>query len=491
MREGGPHLAALLRGRLDGDGPVYLQLTEALRQAIDRGEVPQGTVLPPERTLARELSVSRSTVVAAYDRLKVEGWLDSRQGSGTWVRPPREQERGGVDAVATGGLFLSREAARVHGPTPDDEVIDLAVAATRAAPAVGQTMLSLTEADLGPLLAHHGYIPHGLPALREQVAARYTATGLRTRADQIVVTNGSHQALSLISRQVLQSGDTVLVESPTVPGTLDVFRRFGATAIPVPVDEHGARVDLVEELVERTRASLLFVTPHFQSPTGVVMDAERRRDLAALADRTNLVVIEDLTLADTGLDGIDLPPPIAAYATTPSVHTIGSVSKVLWAGLRVGWIRSPESWTERMLSTKTVADLGSPILDQLIVARVLEDYDAVLAQRRAELAPRRDLLCDLLTDLLPTWDFVRPSGGLSVWAVMPEGNAVEFAEHARSYGVTVTPGPALSVDNGNRRAVRMVFARPEAVITEGMHRLAEAWAGYTDVDVLPAPRLLV
>lgn len=495
IREDGPHLASLLGEGLTGDGPLYLRLAEALRRAVDRGEIAQGTVLPPERTLARELSVSRSTVVAAYERLKVEGWLDSRQGSGTWVRRPREPVRKGVDAVATGELFLTAGAEAVAPttptPAPTDDVIDLSVAASRAVPAVGQVMTSLTEADVASLLAHHGYVPHGLAVLREQIAARYTAQGLPTRADQLVLTNGSHQALSLVARQVIEPGDTVLVESPTFPGALDVFRRFAAQSVPLPVDEHGARTDLLADLVERTRARLLFVAPHFHSPTGSVMTAERRSQAATLADRAALTVIEDLTLAETALDDIDLPPPIAAFTSTPSVHTIGSVSKILWAGLRVGWVRSPEAWTTRMLSTKTVADLGSPLLDQLVVSRIFENLDQVLADRRAELAPRRDLLCHLLGELLPDWDVQRPGGGLCVWATLPDGNAVEFADAARQHGVVVTPGPSLSVDDGNRRSLRLVFVRPEAAITEGVHRLAAAWDHYAQTDARPSPRLLV
>ena len=495
IREDGPHLASLLRGALGGDGPLYLQVAEALRRAVDRGEVPQGTVLPPERRLASELAVSRSTVVAAYDRLKVEGWLESRQGSGTWVRRPREPVREGVDAVATGELFLSRSAAGA-GPTAppepqDEDVVDLSVAASRAVPAVGHAMTSLTHRDLEPLLAHHGYVPHGLAVLREQVAERYTAQGLPTRPDQLVLTNGSHQAMSLVARQLVEPGDTVLVESPTFPGALDVFRRFAAQAVPIPVDGQGARTDLLEDLVERTRARLAFVSPHFHSPTGAVMSAERRQQVAALADRTGLAVIEDLTLADTALDDVELPPPVAAYASTPSVHTLGSVSKVLWAGLRVGWVRAPEAWTTRMLSTKTVADLGSPLLDQLVASHILQDYDQVLADRRATLAPRRDLLCDLLAQHLPSWEVQRPAGGLCVWTTLPDGNAVEFTEMARQHGVIVTPGPSLSVDDGNRRAVRLVFVRPEATITEGVHRLAAAWGRYAQTDARPSPRLLV
>jgi DNA-binding transcriptional MocR family regulator len=494
IREDGPHLAALLAGDLRGDGPLYLRLANGLRHAIDRGEVPQGTVLPPERTLARELAVSRSTVVSAYERLKVEGWLDSRQGSGTWVRRPREVVAEGVDAVATGELFLNRATATSPGtsiPMMTDDMVDLSVAACEASPAVSDAITSLTAEDLAPMLAHHGYLPHGLGSLRQQVADRYTDQGLPTHPDQIILTNGAHQALSLVARQVIEPGDTVLVESPTFPGALDVFRRFAAQSVPIPVDQDGARTDLVEGLLERTGARLVFVSPHFQNPTGTVMTRERRAELAELADRTGVTIIEDLVLADTALDDIDLPAPIAAYSRSPTVHTLGSVSKILWPGLRVGWVRTPEAWTTRMLSTKTVADLGSPVLDQLVVSRILGDLEQVLAQRRAELAPRRDLLCDLLAEHLPDWDVPRPAGGVCVWATLPDGNAVEFADMARQHGVNVTPGPSLSVDDGNRRALRMVFMRPEAALTDGVHRLAAAWRHYAQTDARPSPRLLV
>lgn len=499
-----------------GDGPLYLRLTGALRTAVDRGELAQGTVLPPERTLARALAVSRSTVVAAYDRLKVEGWLDSRQGSGTWVRRPRETERNGVDAVATGQLFLSGEQAaavpswgglgplfrsgvareRADDATPlrastSDDVLDLSVGAAPAVTQVAEVLRSLSPDDLDPVLGHHGYVPHGLPRLRELVARRMSRQGLPTTTEQVVMTNGAHQALSLIGRQIIEAGDTVLVESPTFPGALDVFRRFGAQPVPVPVDHAGLQVDLLADLVERTRPRAIYVTPHFHSPTGAVMPADRRQQIARLADESGITVIEDLTLAELAIDDVDLPPPIAHWSTTPTVHSIGSASKTVWAGLRVGWIRSPESWVTRMLSTKTVADLGSPLLSQLVAARLLEDLDHILVERRAEMRQRRDLLLALLDDHLPSWDVLRPAGGLCVWATLPQGNAVDFTDVARQYGVAVLPGPALSVDDGNRRALRIVFARPEATLTEGVHRLAAAWGRYVDTDTRPSPRLLV
>ena len=152
-----------------------------------------------------------------------------------------------------------------------------------------------------------------------------------------------------------------------------------------------------------------------QSPdpsTGAVMPADRRAEIARLADETGITVIEDLTLAELRIDDVELPAPIGRWATTPSVHSIGSASKVLWAGLRVGWVRAPEAWLTRMLSTKTVADLGSPLLDQLVASRLMDRFDDVLAERRAELRPRRDLLCDLLERHLPDWQVSRPGGGV-------------------------------------------------------------------------------
>jgi DNA-binding transcriptional MocR family regulator len=494
IRESGPHLAGLLAPSLEGDGPLYRQLSDGLKRAIDRGEVPLGTVLPPERALARSLSVSRATVVAAYDRLKAEGWLTSRQGSGTWVRTSSSDEHEGVDAVATARLFLSDDGLdQKSGPgeAVDDEAIDLSVAALTGSPTVNQILGSLTVEDVASLTSHHGYLPHGLRLLREAVTRRFEESGLPTTEDHIVITTGAHQAISLIARQTLQPGDSVLVESPTFPGALDVFRRFGARVVPLPVDEHGVRVDVLTDLMARTEVKLLYVTPTFHNPTGAVLPLERRERIGELALDSGTAVLEDLTMADVDLDGGPVPPPLAAVAPGAAVHTIGSTAKLYWAGLRVGWVRSPDDWAARMLATKTVADLGTPLISQLLAVRLLENRARVVAERRAELAPRRDLVCALLERDLPEWTWNRPRGGLSVWATLPRGNADEFAEVAARHGVAVVPGPSLSVDEGNRRSLRIVFARPEPVLAEGMRRLVSAWESYGPTTDRPSARLLV
>ena len=496
IRESGPHLAELLTPALTGDGPLYRLLADAMKRAIDRGEVPVGTVLPPERALARSLSVSRATVVSAYDRLKAEGWLSSRRGSGTWVSTPGEQrDRARVDAVATARLFLSEDGLEQRtGPGEshvDDDAIELSVAALTGSPAVNEILASLELDDIRTLTDHHGYLPQGLRALREAVAERFDSAGLTTGEDHVIVTTGAHQAISLVARQVLEPGASVLVESPTFPGALDVFRRFDARVVPLPVDEHGARVDTLAELITQTEPRLIYVAPTFHNPTGAVMPEDRRREIGRLAAESGAVVIEDHAMADVDLEGAPVPPPIAALTPDATVHTIGSTAKLYWAGLRVGWIRSPADWAVRMLATKTVADLGTPLVSQLLAVRLLAERDRIQAERRAELAPRRDLVCELLNHHLPSWEWTRPSGGLSVWTTMPYGNAEELTDVARRHGVSVVPGPALSVDDGNRRSLRIVFARPESMLVEGVRRLAAAWTAYTPARERSAARLLV
>ena len=486
----------MLSSELHGDGPLYRLLADALKRAIDRGEIPLGTVLPPERALAKSLAVSRATVVSAYDRLKIEGWLVSRQGSGTWVRIPDGHVTDGVDAVATAKLFLSDDGHEQRsGPGEisglSSDIIDLSVAAVAGTKTVREVLTSLTMEEIQPLTDHHGYLPQGLRALRETVAKLYDESGLPTTSDNLLITTGAHQAISLVARQTLQAGDTVLIESPTFPGALDVFRRFGARLVPWPLDEHGVRVDVLPDLLERTKPALLYLSPHFHNPTGAMLPRERRLRIGEMAAAAGCVVLEDYAMGDVNLDEEQVPPPIAALAPEATVHTVGSTSKLFWAGLRVGWIRSPEAWTVRMLATKTVADLGTPLISQMLALKLIRMREQVLAERREQLRPRRDLLCRLLREQLPDWTFTVPKGGLSVVATLPAGNADELAETALRHGVMVAAGPSLSVDEGNRRAVRIVFAPHEETITEGIRRLASAWATYAPTTDRSAARLLV
>lgn len=454
-----------------GRGPVYRQLAEALKAAVTAGDLLPGRRLPAERRLARELAVSRSTVLAAFDILKREGWLQSRQGSGTWLSRPDAAAPPAADQGAARSL-RANPFLRPGAPVP----IDLATAALPAHPLVGEVVEALGADDVRALLDGHGYVASGLTELRERVAATFSASGVPTAPEEVLVTTGTQQGLALAAALAIRPGDVALVENPTSPGVLDALRAAGADIRAVPVGPHGARLDTIEELMTRLSPRLVVVVPTFHNPTAAVMPAGARRRLAALAERLQILVAEDLSHADIAL-GEDPPPPLAHYAEA-HVLSLGSMSKLFWGGLRVGWVRAPSHLVARLSRRKATADLGTPLLSQLVAARLLARRDEVAAARRTQLLPRLDRLEALLARQLPAWRWTRPAGGLSAWVELPKGNATAFAQIAQRHGVSVVPGPLLSADESHQRHLRISFAPGLAAITEGVERLAAAWAAH-------------
>ena len=207
------------------------------------------------------------------------------------------------------------------------------------------------------------YYPMGLPTLRQAVASYYERAGLPTRPEQVLVTNGAQHAIALCAALYLQRGDSVLVEDPAYFGALDAFRVAGARVSPLPVDAGGVPPAVLRDSITATAARLIYLTPTFQNPTGAVMPKAARREVARIAVELGVPVIDDGTLADLVLDGAP-PPLIARFAPAAPVLTIGSLSKLMWPGLRIGWVRAPEPIVERLARLKSANDLGSPLLTQ-------------------------------------------------------------------------------------------------------------------------------
>lgn len=449
-----------------GRGPVYRQLADALKAAVTAGDLLPGRQLPAERRLARELAISRSTVLAAFEELKREGWLQSRQGSGTWLSRPDTAP----DAENASARSLRANAfLRPGGEVP----IDLATAALGAHPLVGEAISAL---DPGSLLDGHGYLPTGLTELRERVAAGFAALGAPTATEEVLVTTGTQQGLALVAALALRPGDIALVENPTSPGVLDALRAVDADVRALPIGPHGVRVDVLEEAMTRLTPRLVVVVPTFHTPTGAVMPAGARQRLAGIAERLQILVAEDLSHAEIAL--AEPPPPPLAHYAGGHVLSIGSMSKLFWGGLRVGWVRAPAHLVTRLSRIKATADLGTPLLSQLLSARLLEHREEVAAARRDMLLPRLDRLERLMRRELPAWAWRRPAGGLSLWVELPEGNATAFAQVAQRHGVIVVPGPLLSADEGHPRHLRLSFAAGIGAIAEGVERLAAAWSAY-------------
>jgi len=489
-------LALLIGGWADGADPLNEQLAAALARAIDLGVLPPGTRLPAERELARELALSRTTIVAAYDRLRLAGLARSRQGSGTRVaarRPGLTQAYlAPFDATDSDAVLMpiASTAPAVGLLTPlVDDAIELTIGALPAGSIVAEAMAAAVRDDLPALMLDSGYDPFGLPALRRQIADYLTRLGVGTDPEQILVTSGAQQALHLIGSQLGGPGTSVVMENPSYIGAIDAFRTTGNRLMPIPLDADGARVEVIGLLGTNAPIRLVYVIPTFQNPTGVVMPEPCRRDLARLAGELGFQIVEDLT-PDLTL-GVDSPPPIAAFDPGDRVITVGSLSKLAWGGLRVGWVRASRTVIDRLVAGKIVADHSSSLVTQAIGARVFERLDEVAARSRQAGAERRNVLMAALAERLPDWTWTEPRGGLSLWVRLPGADAVAFSRLAATLGVVVRPGPLASPDGGFRDHIRIAYGSEPDRLVDGVERLAAAWAAYTPASRSSRPSLAV
>ena len=489
-------LVDLLGPWADGADPLNEQLAAALARAIDLGLIPPGTRLPAERELARELALSRTTIVAAYDRLRLGGLVRSRQGSGTRVatrRPGLSQPYlAPLDSMDSDAVLMpfASSAPPIGLLTPlVDDAIELTIGALPAGSIVAEAMAVAVRDDLPRLLLDTGYDPFGLPALRERIAAHLGRMGVPTEPDQVLVTSGAQQALHLIGSQLGGPGSSIVMENPSYIGAIDAFRTTGNRLIPIPVDGDGGRVEVIGLLGSGAPIRLVYVIPTFQNPTGSVMPEARRRDLARLAGESGFHIVEDLT-PDLTL-GVDSPPPIASFDPGDRVITVGSLSKLAWGGLRIGWVRASRPTIDRLVAGKIVLDHSSSLVTQAIGARVFDRLDEVAARSREAGAERRAVLMAALAERLPDWTWTEPKGGLSLWVRQPGADAVAFSRLAATLGVVVRPGPLASPDGGFRDHIRIAYGSEPARLLDGVERLAAAWAAYTPASRSSRPSLAV
>ncbi|KMO99633.1 aminotransferase-like domain-containing protein [Streptomyces roseus] len=324
----------------------------------------------------------------------------------------------------------------------------------------------------------------GAPELREAVAARVTARGLRTGADDLVVTTGSQQALTLITSTLVEPGDTVLVENPTYLAALQCFALAGARVIPVPCDGEGMRPDELEEIAARERPKLLYSVPTFQNPTGRTLPGARRAAVAEIAARRGLWLVEDDPYGELRFEGAEVPWLAAHPGAEDRTALLGSFSKVMAPGLRLGWLRAPQALRRAAAVAKQAADLHTSTVDQLAAAHYLRtaDLDAHIATVRAAYRERRDALLAGLGAALPEgsrWN--RPEGGMFVWARLPEGHdAGALLPAALSRAVAFVPGAPFHTGTPDPRTLRLSFTtHTPAEIAEGLSRLAGAVADYS------------
>src|SRR6266540_3526064 len=431
--------------------PLSRQIQLHVEGLISRRLLAPGVKLPATRELARELGVNRTTVALAYDELVAGGWARAHVGQGTFVA---DQVPAGTEAPRpatprfdwTGFLSKSaqviaadarRRLAYSQVPRPVPGVISFAGGMPDASlfpTDAFRRVLNRVIRDEGRELLQY-YPARGYPPLREYLAGYLLRFGLEVRPEEILIVNGSQQGFDLVARTLLDSGDFVAIEQPSYPRAMRVFRAYGAQLLPVPMVAGGLHVDYLARLLERQSPKLVY--------------------------------------------GERPPAPLKSLDVSGLVIYIGTFSKILFPGLRLGWIVAPPELIERLEMAKDLADIHtSPILQAAVFhfcrQRLLDRHQARVLR---ESARRRNALVAALARRMPsgvTW--TESQGGFSLLVTLPEGmDSVTLLEQAITRGVAFTPGNAFFVDGGGEHTLRLSFsAIPVSQIDEGIKCLAEA-----------------
>ena len=480
---------------LDGRGPLHGQLVRSLKDAVLAGRLPAGMRFPPTRLLAQQLSLSRNTVLAAYEQLRAEGFMQARVGSGSFVvlpgapaQPPSEPpSRLPAQSAYAQRLRRYHDHANIPGRRLPGTVHSFQYG-------VPFTNPLLTSAWARALSHAAAYTPpnyptsQGLPALRTAVCDYLSLRrGVRAVPEDVVIVAGTQQAIALTARVLLDEGDEAAIEDPHYFAVRESLQIHGARLRPIPVDGEGLRTDLLPERPPR----LICTTPSHQFPTGALMSLPRRRALLDYARRHECWIFED------DYDGefrFDAQPHAALYGLDDARRTIyvGTFSKVLFPSLRMGYMVVPPGLREDFVSAKWADDFGSPGIEQAALAQFLADggFERHLRRTAKTLRQRRDALLAALRrlagDALEIQDS-RAGMHLLVWLrgrSPAEGDA--FLAHAQARGLGLYSVAPCYIDPPQRAGLLFGYGALSVAEIEEAARLFAACLHETGLAAAPA-----
>lgn len=461
-----------------GNGtPVTEQIVEFMCGRISSGAWPIGSRLPSQRALSEQFGVNRSTVIAAIEELSDYGIVEGRHGAGTrivsntWsLMLPGAPDW--ADYVSSG--FFKANNTTIQAINRLEFAPDMARLGT------GELDPRLFPRDMWRKVAHEaaeeidmlGYPPpEGLDVLREAIADHMRNWGVTCTGEQVLITSGALQALQMISVSLLSAGSTVWAEAPSYIKSLQVFQSAGLKLAGVPMDEQGLDVGALDSLcaarpahTSGANASVLYTIPTNHNPTGRTMPEARRRALIEACVTNRLPIIEDCAYQDLVFEG-DMPRALKTYDDTGMVITLGSASKALAPGLRIGWIVADERIVHRLADVKMQMDYGASTLSQWVFARFLTSglYDEYLVSLRDGLRRRRDAALDTLEHLFAGrahWNV--PAGGFYIWLTFDEPMRMgRLFQRAIEHGVLLNPGDIYDFQGDNALRLSYAYTTPE------------------------------
>ena len=461
--------------------PVYIQIKNFIKGKIETGQWTVGTRIPAQRALAQLFGVNRSTVVLACEELIAEGLLEGKSGQGTHVKnntwsllssaPPPDWNE-----------YIQRGAHQPNLPTIQDinrwEPLPHIIRLGTGEPSpemFPQVLMAQILHRLPAKIQSLGYEEgKGLYPLREELSKYLQSIGIAASPASIMIVSGALQALQLISIGLLRRNSTILLEKPSYLKSLNLFPSSGINMVGIPMDSKGMQIPYVRQQKKRHNASLVYTIPSFHNPTGTVMTWDRRKQLLQACEEEQLPIIEDDVYRELWLDKPP-PPPLKAMDKHGTVLYLGSISKALSPGLRIGWIVGPEPVIDRLADIKMQTDYGSSSLSQWAVAEWLSSgmYAEHLDKMRVSLRVRREAAIDLLErefDGIVEWK--KPSGGFYIWLQLPSTLSIrELFEAALKEGILLNPGNIYDQEAASHLRLSYAYASlPD--LEKGMRRLA-------------------
>ncbi len=471
--------------------PIYIQIEQSVRALITQGTFHPGQRLPSTRELALRLGINRITVDHAYRRLEADGWISGRVGQGTFVSripktgtlalPKNGQDPDSISRLWT-PLFVDPKQAPLGLPS--------------LAPRRGVKSFSFVYAapppELFPAVDFRRCVDHvlkrrvneasqlgssdGLPSLKQYLVHWFAQNGMVVTEDNLTITTGCQQSMDLIRRVLIGLGDSLLLENPTYPGAVGALASAPSGRLELPLREDGPDLRALAQLAAHDGCKLLYLVPNFQNPTGQTLSLETRKAILAACNARGLPIIEDDVFGELRYEG-PVPPSLKALCPHLVIY-IGSFSKMLTPGLRLGWIVAPRPVTDQLQAVKQASDLHTSLLvqaamDEFCRRGLLHRH---LKRIRRIFRNRRDAMADALRAWLPSeakWKV--PQGGLSMWVTLPpEWNTEDLLTASQSRGVQFLPGSVFYFRSTRFHSLRLSFASEnETAIREGIRILGQ------------------
>ncbi len=483
----------------DSGEPLYMQIRNAIENAVKKGDLKPGDQLPAVTTLARDIGVTHSTIRRAFEDLTAQGLIGSHVGRGTFILDTNKSsskenksiatEHRGSDSRVNGEFTMAARRLRMGIAKSLEALMDLAKR---------PGLIHLTSGVPDPALLENGILtrltkdtltsgeekyyiygesPLGLRELREELARRFNAEGMNITADNILITNGSQQAASILAQSALESRQRIICETPCWLGIPRAFGAIGHWVETVSRDRDGLIIDKLDRF-SGGPPSLLYLCPEFHHPMGTDMKPERQTGLVNWARENNTDILADEIFHDLRFEG-PLRKSTIVEAGKKNCFIMGSLSKAFMVGLRIGWLIGDEERIKSLCGLKKAIDLGSPALMQGIALSLLRsgEYDTHLKRAREHYRIRRDTIIETLEQNMPdgvTW--TKPDGGFHMWIELPSGySSIALFLHAIERGVSFLPGPMQDLDHRFVNAFRVSYSgvTPDQIKT-GIENLAGA-----------------